>query len=200
MDQLYRMSSWIDRVNSLVGSATAWLALALVLVQFVVVVLRFVFGIGFIPLQESVWYLHGILFMLGAGYTLMIEGHVRVDVFYREARTRTKALVDLFGTLFLLLPVMALILYLSASYVLDSWYNFQIGKWVLEGSTELSGLPLIFALKTVIWIFAGLLALQGISMAVKAGAYLTGHIDSYPVKPDDLAAANAQSDVGAGAG
>lgn len=174
----------IDRENEITGKAVAWLALALVLVQFAVVILRFVFGIGFIPLQESVWYLHGALFMLGAGYTLLHDGHVRVDVFYREASPRTRALIDLLGALLLLLPLMVFTFVQSFSYVLDSWYNFTLGKWVLEGSTELSGLPLIFALKTVIWLFALLLGLQGVSMAIRAGLFLTGNEAHYPVRPE----------------
>ena len=170
--RLLALAGWIDALNRRAGHAAAWLALALVLTQFAVVVLRFVFGIGFIFLQESVWYLHGILFMLGAGYTLLQDAHVRVDVFYRGAGPRRQALVDFLGTLFLLLPMTVLILALSFGYVLDSWYNFSLGKWVLEGSTELSGLPLIFLLKTVIWLFAILLGLQGLSMALRAGLVL----------------------------
>ena len=75
----------IDTFNRKLGHATAWFALVLVLLQFSVVVLRYVFSVGFAPMQEAVWYLHGLLFMLGAGYTFLQDEHVRVDVIYRQA-------------------------------------------------------------------------------------------------------------------
>ena len=71
----------IDAANSVIGRTTAWLALIMVLVQFVVVMMRYVFGVGSIMMQESVIYMHAFLFMLGAGYTLLQGGHVRVDIF-----------------------------------------------------------------------------------------------------------------------
>jgi TRAP-type mannitol/chloroaromatic compound transport system permease small subunit len=166
----------IDRLNEHVGRTVAWLAVVMVLVQFAIVVARYVFAIGSIPVQESIWYMHGILFMVGAGYTLLYDGHVRVDIFYGVATPRRKAIIDLMGVLFLLLPVCVAILLLSWSYVLNAWR-------VLEGSTEMSGLPLIFAFKTVIWVFAVLLALQGIALAGKAVLYLTGHAPHYSAAP-----------------
>ena len=185
-DYLKRFAAAADRLNARVGHWVAWATLALVLVQFLVVVLRFVFAVGFVPLQESVWYLHGTLFMLGAGYTLMRDEHVRVDVFYRDAPPRRKAWVDLAGALFLLLPVVVATFLLSFHYVLASWYNLNTGQWVLQGSTELSGLPLNFALKTVIWLFAGLLFVQGLAMAIKALLFLRGEVARYPVPLEAL--------------
>ncbi len=158
----------LDGINDRVGRATAWLALAMVLVQFVVVVLRYVFSIGFIMMQESIWYLHGILFMVGAGYTLLHNGHVRVDVFYREASPRIRAWVDLLGVLVFLLPVCAIILEFSSSYVINAWKVF-------EGSTETGGIPAVFLLKTVIWVFVALVGLQGISLALRSLLTLLGY-------------------------
>jgi TRAP-type mannitol/chloroaromatic compound transport system permease small subunit len=167
---------FIDRVNERIGHAIAWVALAMVLVQFIVVVMRYVFAIGNIAMQESIWYMHGILFMIGAGYTLMHGGHVRVDVVYGEASPRYKAIVDVIGTLIFLIPVSIAALWLSWDYVINAWK-------VLEGSTEGSGLPLIFAYKTVIWVFAVLVFLQGLSMLFKAIRYLRGQEPDYPVPP-----------------
>ncbi len=167
MSSLQLLYRRIDTLNEYVGRATAWTALAMVLVQFLVVILRYVFAIGFIPMQESIWYFHGILFMMGAGYTLLYDGHVRVDLIYGDASPRAKALVDLFGAIIFLVPVCILTVWLSWGYVINSWK-------VLEGSTELSGLPLIFLFKTVIWLFAILLGLQGVSMAIKAWLQLRG--------------------------
>jgi len=157
----------LDSLNQRVGVAVAWLALAMVSVQFAIVILRYVFSIGFIPMQESVWYLHGLLFMLGAGFTLLHDGHVRIDIFYRTASPRRQALVDLIGVTFLLFPVCLLILHFSTSYVLNAWRVF-------EGSTEAGGIPGIFLLKSVIWAFVFLTLLQGLSLALRAAMTLAG--------------------------
>ena len=166
---------FIDRLNERVGRAVAWAALLMVLIQFIVVVMRYVFAIGNIAMQESIWYLHGILFMIGAGYTLLYNGHVRVDVLYGEAKPLYKAWIDLLGTLLFLIPLMVATFWLSRSYVIHSWK-------VWEGSTEVTGLPLIWAYKTVIWVFAFLMFLQALSLLYKAAAFLTGRLDTYPPK------------------
>lgn len=159
MKFLSKLAAGIDRLNDAVGRGVAWVALFMVLVQFTVVIMRYVFAIGFIPMQESIWYMHGILFMVGAGYALLHDGHVRVDIMYREASERKKAWIDMIGSLVFLIPICILTLYLSSSYVINSWKTF-------EGSTEISGLPLIFALKTVIWVFAVLLGLQALATVI----------------------------------
>jgi TRAP-type mannitol/chloroaromatic compound transport system permease small subunit len=169
MDRTIRL---IDALNYRLGRIVMWLAVAMALVQFLVVIMRYVFAVGSIPLQESIWYMHGMLFMLGAGFALMVDGHVRVDIWYREASPRAKARIDLLGTLFFLWPVAVAIVWLSWGYVLNSWR-------VMEGSTEVTGLPFIFLLKTVIWLFAGLVALQGVALALRALMTLTGRSDTY---------------------
>ena len=100
------LAARIDRLNGAIGRAVAWLALAVVLLQFSVVVLRYVFGAGSIWLSESILYAHAVLFMLAAAWPLRDGGHVRVDVFYAEASPRRKALIDLLGSVLLLLPFM----------------------------------------------------------------------------------------------
>lgn len=158
---LLRLVHAIDALNYRIGRAVMWLAVLMASVQFVNVILRYVFAVGFISLQQSVWYMHGLLFMVGAGFALMADGHVRVDVIYREARPRVKAWIDLLGSLLLLLPVCIATFWLSRSYVLNSWR-------ILEGSSEVAGIPAIFLLKTTIWAFALLLGLQGIALALRA--------------------------------
>ncbi len=167
LGRLAALAKAIDTVNEYIGRATAWVALLLVLDQFLVVVLRYVFNVGFLMMQESIVYLHGILFMFAAGYTLLHNAHVRVDIFYRESTPKGKALVDLAGVLFFLMPLCLLTWLVSWSYVINSWR-------VLEGSMELSGLPLMFLLKTVIWVFLALLMAQGISTALKSLFILAG--------------------------
>jgi len=156
----------IDRLTAAIGRAVAWLTLAVVLLQFALVVARYLFGLGSLWLTETVIYAHAAVFMLAAAWTLRAGGHVRVDVFYAEASTRTKALVDLIGALLLLLPFMLVLFWLSVPYAVRSWT-------VLERSQEASGLPLVFVLRTLIPLFALLMALQGITQAIRAAAVLT---------------------------
>lgn len=157
----------IERVVSGVGRAASRLVLAVVLLQFVLVVARYLFGLGSIWLTETVIYAHAAVFMLAAGWTLRAGGHVRVDIFYAEAPVRTRALIDLAGALLLLLPFMLVLIVLSIPYAAQSWA-------ILEHSQEASGLPLVFVLKTLIPVFALLMALQGAAQAIRAAVALAG--------------------------
>ena len=163
--QIIRMAAAIDRTNTAIGRAGSWCALAIVLIGFAVVLMRYVLGLGSIWLQESILYAHAALFLLAAAWTLKEGGHVRVDVFYANASPRVKAWVDLLGVLLLLLPFCIAIIWFSWPYVARSWA-------ILERSRESSGLPLVFLLKTLIPVFAILLALQGLSQAIKSIAML----------------------------
>jgi TRAP-type mannitol/chloroaromatic compound transport system permease small subunit len=163
---LVALADRIDRFNTTIGRAVAWLALAVVLLQFALVLARYVFGFGSIWLSETVIYAHAALFLLAAAWTLGLGGHVRVDVFYAQASPRTRAFVDLLGALCLLLPFMLVLIWLSVPYAARSWAIF-------EGSREASGLPLVFALKTLIPLFAALMALQGAAQAIRAVAVLS---------------------------
>jgi TRAP-type mannitol/chloroaromatic compound transport system permease small subunit len=155
----------IERVVSGVGRAVSWLILAVVLLQFALVVARYLFGLGSIWLTETVIYAHAAVFMLAAGWTLRTGGHVRVDIFYAEASARTKALIDLAGALALLLPFMLVLIVLSVPYAARSWA-------ILEHSQEASGLPFVFVLKTLIPVFALLMAMQGAAQAIRAAVAL----------------------------
>src|SRR5205809_5439301 len=128
------LSERIDRLNTAVGRAASWCALAIVLIGFAVVLLRYVLGLGSIWLQESILYAHAALFLLAAAWTLREGGHVRVDVFYASASARSKAWVDLIGALLLLLPFAFAVIWFSLPYVARSWD-------ILERSRETSGLP-----------------------------------------------------------
>jgi TRAP-type mannitol/chloroaromatic compound transport system permease small subunit len=162
-----RIAATIDRINAAIGRAAAWCALYLVLAEFAVVVLRYAFGLGSIRLQESVLYAHAGLFMLAAAWTLQVDGHVRVDIFYSQATPCRRAVIDLFGAIVFLLPVAAVLAALSVPYAARSWA-------ILEGSPETGGLPFVYLLKTLIPIFALLLGLQGIAQAIRAALVLTG--------------------------
>lgn len=157
----------LECVNEQVGRAVAWLALLMVLVQFVVVVMRYVFGISVLAMQESIWYMHAIIFLVAAGYTLLHNAHVRVDILYGRVTARGRALIDLAGVLCLLFPVCIATVWLSWDYVLNSWK-------VMEGSAEVSGIQGVYLLKTCIWLFAGTLALQGVALALRSAFTLAG--------------------------
>lgn len=175
MNSLNGIAGKIDAANDWIGRTVAWLAVFMVLVQFSAVVLRYVFGIGSIWMQESVIYMHAFLFMVGAGYTLLQGGHVRVDIFYREAPPKRKALTDLIGVFVFLIPVCVTIWLFSWGYVVRSWE-------VLEGSKETSGIQGVFLLKSAILVFAALVTLQGISLAARSLLVLAGSKTLPPVK------------------
>lgn len=162
---LISVADRIDRFSAATGRAAAWLCLFIVLVQFAVVVMRYLLGLGSIWLQESILYAHAALFLLVAAWTLREGGHVRVDVLYSGASPRTKALIDLLGALFLLIPFAAAIAVFSLPYVARSWA-------LLERSRETSGLPILFLLKTLIPVFAVMLVLQGLAQAIRAASLL----------------------------
>ena len=150
----------LDAVNRAVGAVVRWAALAMVLLQFGIVLLRYVFGVSSIALNESILYLHGGLFMLGAGYTLLVDGHVRVDVFYARAGPRTRLAIDIFGHLFLLMPAMTVLLYWSWPTVRNAWA-------ILEGPISVGGIPASFLLKSLIPAFCLLLIVQGLACLLR---------------------------------
>lgn len=174
----------IDGLNEWVGRAVAWATLLMVLIQFVLVMMRYVFSaqdflfLSTLWWQEAIVYLHGTLIMAAAGYTFLHNGHVRVDIFYREASERRKDWTDLIGSVLFLLPVCYLIYWSALPNVLLSWRN-------LEGSTETSGIPYKYLLKSTVLVLATLLALQAISTAVKAAMRLAGHEVDDPYREEE---------------
>ena len=150
----------LEQTSEISGRFVAWLTLFIVMLTFIVVILRYIFDIGSIAMQESISYLHAFVFMLGAAYTLKHDSHVRVDVFYRNMTPVKKAWVDLLGTLLLLFPVCLFIFFSSWDYVLTSWSQF-------EESGEAGGLAYVYILKTTLLIMPTLLMLQGSALALK---------------------------------
>lgn len=150
----------LDGVNRAVGSAVRWLAVAMVALQFGIVLLRYVFGVSFIFLDESVLYMHCALFMLGAGFTLLLDGHVRVDIFYGRWSARGKARLDVLGALLALIPGALVIGWFSWPFVFNSWKN-------LDGAISVGGIPASFLLKSLIPAFCLLLAVQGLACLLR---------------------------------
>ena len=154
---LQKISATIDAINEHIGNLVAWLVGAMIILTFSVAFMRYGFNIGSIAMQESVVYLHSIVFMLALAYTYKHNEHVRVDIFYSSFDPIKKAWVDLLGSIFLLLPICFYLIFISWEYAAKSWA-------LLEGSPEAGGLPLLFILKTLIPLMPALLGLQGISV------------------------------------
>ncbi len=155
-----RIADIFDGINRGIASVIRWFALAMVLIQFIIVVGRYVFGYNSIALQESVLYLHATLFMLAAGYTLLVDKHVRVDVFYAKVSPARQRQIDIFGHVVLLLPSMTALLYWSWPSVRNSWKIF-------EGPMSVGGIEAVFLLKTLIPAFCILVILQSLSLLIR---------------------------------
>lgn len=150
----------IDKLTEGIGKTIAWLTLIMMLVTCLVVLLRYGFNIGSIALQETVTYLHAIVLLMGAGYTLKHNGHVRVDILYQRFSYKIQAWIDLLGTLLFLFPVCIFIIWFSWDYVASSIA-------IQEKSQESGGLPFVYLLKLMIPTMAVLLLIQGIAEAIK---------------------------------
>ncbi|UWQ28902.1 TRAP transporter small permease subunit [Leisingera sp. M527] len=155
-----RVANALDGINRGLAHVVRWLALIMVLTQFAIVVGRYVFGVNSIAAQESVLYMHATLFMLAAGYTLLVDKHVRVDVFYAGLSPRSQRRIDIFGHLFLLLPSMAALLYWSWPSVRNSWAIF-------EGPIAVGGIEAVFLLKSLIPAFCVLVMLQSAALLIR---------------------------------
>ena len=155
-DILTKIADQLDRVLDRLGQAISWLNLLMAIIVLVIVVLRYWLSIGSVALQESITYLHAALFMLGISYTLQHNGHVRVDIFYRNFSARRRALVDLAGLIMFLIPICVLIIISSWDYVIASWATG-------ERSEERSGIAFVYGLKTLMIIMPSLLIVQGLA-------------------------------------
>jgi TRAP-type mannitol/chloroaromatic compound transport system permease small subunit len=137
------------------------------LVTSVIVIMRYGFSIGSIMAQESVTYMHGCLFMLGAAYTLKTDSHVRVDIFYRSFSPRTRAWVNSLGGIAFLMPLCAFMFFSSWNYVSESWA-------IHETSAEPGGIPAVFLLKSLLPLMAFNLLLQGLAETLRSALLLAG--------------------------
>ncbi len=158
----------LDAINMAVGKAISWVSLLMVLVVTVDVIFRYIFNITFVFVQELEWHLFGVLFLIGAGYTLLYDAHVRVDVFYQNFPPKLKALVNFLGSLVFLFPGCFLVIDTSLHYTWNSWL-------IREGSPDPGGLPARYLLKACIPIGFSLIALQGIPLMLRNLLILLGH-------------------------
>ena len=178
------MKTWLtlfihqqNRFQKTLGHFVAWGLLSLVVLSASVVILRYGFDAGAIALQETVLYNHALVFMLGMGYALQQDKHVRVDVFYETLSPKRKAWVNLIGALLLALPTLLFIAWASWEYVEVSWR-------IHETSSEPGGLPFVYLLKTVILVMAALVSLQALTLAAESALQLTDTTPSPSETPE----------------
>lgn len=156
-----------ESINEWIGRIVMWLALGIVLVCFATVYLRYALGTGVPWMQELYVWQHAAVFLLGAGFTLLHGGHVRVDLFYGRMNVRRRAMVDLFGTLVFLLPFVILLAYEAIPFVELSWRDNEI-------SIQPGGMPAMYVLKAMLHGFCLVVALQGLAIMARAILILTG--------------------------
>ena len=163
------ISAWIDRFSIVTGRAVSWLTLAMVLVTFVIVIMRYVFDVGLIWLQEFLTWIHAVVFMLGAAYTMQREEHVRVDIFYRNMSGRHRAWVNLLGVVFFVFPMCAFFVWTAWDYAGTSWSIGEVSR--NAGALPFPFLPL---LKSVLIIMPLAVALQGVSLLLQSVRSIRG--------------------------
>lgn len=154
-DVINKLESHVARLLSALAHLSGRLLLVLVAVQFVIVVARYLLAVNFLWLQELLVYIHASIFMLAIAWGVVCNRHVRIDVFWSRFTKSGRRRLERVGTALLLMPMMVAIFITSAPYVVQSWVT-------LEGSPEISGLPGLFLLKTLLPVFALLLVLAGL--------------------------------------
>ncbi|MBD8067201.1 TRAP transporter small permease subunit [Devosia sp. PTR5] len=173
MQVLARFIRLISGINRIIGLTLSWLSLACVVVCFTVVVQRYVFHVSVLWMQDLYVWLSGAMFTGVAGFALLRQDHVRVDIFYRPASTRWKATADLVGTVLFLLPFCGVVIVYGLPYVQRSWRLY-------EGSANIGGMPGLFILKSFILVFAIVVGLQGLAMAARSILVLRDQEDLLP--------------------
>jgi TRAP-type mannitol/chloroaromatic compound transport system permease small subunit len=174
----------INTLNREVGRVFSWLALAIVLVCFSVVVERYFFNNTRLWAQDLYVWLNGFMFTAVAGFALLRDDHVRVDIFYRPGTIRHKAICDAIGVLIFLFPFMFVVVFYGLPYVQRSWR-------ILENSANNGGMPGLYVLKTFIVVFGVLVILQGLAMLIRSVLVLTNREDLIPTNYRYLTQAQA---------
>jgi len=151
----------IDTLNTWVGRFVAWSTALVVVVVFVDVVMRYAFSTSFVFTQEAEWHLFSFIFLMGAGYTLLKDGHVRVDIIYQRCSPKTQAWINFIGVMLFLIPGCLVIISTSLHFVYKAWS-------VMEGSPDPGGIPYRYLLKACIPAGFILVLLQGISLGIKS--------------------------------
>ncbi len=162
---LFTFSKNINSLNEWIGRKVAWLTTLLVVLVCVDVTVRYIFSDTAAWIMELEWHLFSLIFLLGAGYSLKHDRHVRVDLFYTRFSKKNKALTNLVGTLAFLLPWCFIILFFSFQYGLESVH-------LKEGSPDPGGLPARYLIKLAIPAGIFLLLLQGLATVADSILFL----------------------------
>ena len=149
----------LSTINKYAGYFCAFLVVLMTINVFLVVVLRYLFGISFIWMQETYVWMHAYIFMMGAGFTYLMDDHVRIDIIYKSSSSTYRALVDIIGNILLLLPFLYIIWIFSFPFVYKSWLMNEISR-------EAGGLRMLYVLKFAILIFVILLVIQTFSRII----------------------------------
>jgi TRAP-type mannitol/chloroaromatic compound transport system permease small subunit len=170
MTALARTANAIDALNKAIGILVAWLALGTVVVCFATVYLRYALNTNYIWMQELYVWQHMLAIVLGAAFTMQINGFVRVDIFYGKMSPRGRAWVDLAGTLVFLFPFLIVLMWAF-------WPQFMSSYRANEGSPNPSGLPYWWLLNLALVVFVVLTALQGLSAMFRSILVLNGRLE-----------------------
>ncbi len=156
-----RVCRALDNFVLRIGHATSWLTITLVAVIILQVILRYVFGNGQVVLEELQWHLYGMGIMIGLSYCLTTDSHIRLDVFSSRLSERKREIIEIIGTLFLLLPMIIVILIHSWDTVATSWQ-------ISERSDAPMGLPCRWFIKSFIPLGFGLMGLSALSRLLRS--------------------------------
>jgi TRAP-type mannitol/chloroaromatic compound transport system permease small subunit len=174
---LLAFSGWMDRTSERIGHTVYWLVLAAVLISCVNAIIRKTFNWSSNSLLEIQWYLFSAIFLFCAGYTLLRNQHVRIDVVSGRLSKRTQAWIDILGTVFFLLPLAIMVMYLSWPVFVQAYQRHEV-------STNAGGL-VIWPARLLVPIGFLLLAAQGISELIKRVAFLKRLIPDPSERPQE---------------
>ena len=160
MTDLKKIIFFIENITSKIGKKVSWLILFMTLIAFSVALLRYFFNIGFVWMQELYIWMHGLVFLLAAAYTLQEDKHVRVDIFYRKFSEKNKAYINVFFSILFIIPFILIVSKYSIPYILKSWLS-------LEKSREAGGLQFLYIYKTSIILFCFFLFIQTIALILR---------------------------------
>jgi len=160
MNNLKKIIFFIENITLKIGRKISWLILAMTLIAFSVALLRYFFNIGFVWMQELYIWMHGLVFLLAAAYTLQEDKHVRVDIFYRKFSEKKKAYINIFFSILFIIPFILIVSKYSMPYILKSWIS-------LEKSREAGGLNFLYIYKTSIILFCFFLFIQTIALILR---------------------------------
>jgi len=167
MNMIKKLCHGIDWLNERVGRGVAWVTTLLVAVVFVDVVMRYLFNTSYVFTQELEWWLFGFIFLMGAGYTLLHDGHVRVDIIYQRLGPKGQAWTNLLGVFLFMLPGCLMVIITSWKFTHNAWA-------IMEGSPDPGGIPYRFLIKGTITVGFTLLSLQGLSLGLHSLLQLVG--------------------------